>query len=55
MYEFAVKGEVTMPIKTKLLLNYQYQSKNGEKNCTKHYLQVASIRKIAVFANKISS
>jgi len=43
-----------MPNKTKLLLSYQYQRKNGKINKTYHP-QDASIKKITLFANKISS
>jgi len=43
-----------MPNKTKLLLSYQYQRKNGKINET-HHPQYASINKIILFANKISS
>jgi len=34
----------TMPIKTNLLLNYQYQRKNGTNKCTKHHLQENHIK-----------
>ena len=33
---FGKQGEITMPIKTKLLLSYQNQSKHREK-CTKYH------------------
>jgi len=49
------QGEITMPVKTKLLLKYQYLGKDGESKYTKHHLQDVSIKKITLFANKISS
>jgi len=43
-----------MPIKTICVLIYQYQSKNGAHECTKHHLQDDSFKNITFFLNKIS-
>jgi len=52
MYEFAVKREITMPIKTMLLHSYRYQSKNGEKGVQNTIFKLPSSRKPQYFLIK---
>jgi len=57
MYEMYVwkQGKITTPMETKLLLNYQYQSKNGKK-CTKQHLHdVSPSRKLHYMLIKAAS